>query len=304
MDGTSRSSARISRQSSDAIVSARNMMQLFLAFFARISSQKEVIILTYHSVGSNGDFFTVDPDAFRRQMEYLRNNYSIVPLSEVVNFVKGKKEMPRRSVSITFDDGYQDFYFNVCPYFRRYKLPATVFVTTGYVGQEWPFSKHGLGMLTWNEIEEISNNGIEIGAHTVTHPNLQEENPSKAECEIMESKREIEKHLKKNVRFLSYPFGRYTNRLLEIAENSGFEAVFGGRGTVREGSCLFVLNRVQIDRSISFLQFKAYLTKAVNWTKKIEKTGRILLRRPAVNCLSYDDDSSQSVNPRKSKLQS
>lgn len=282
MDGTSRSSARTSRQSSDAIVFARNMMHLFLAFFARIGSQREVIILTYHSVGSNGDFLTVDPDAFRRQMEYLRNNYSIVPLSEVVNFVKGKKETPGRSVSITFDDGYRDFYFNVYPYFRRYKLPATVFVTTGYVGQEWPLGKHGLEMLTWNEIEEISNNGIEIGAHTVTHPNLQEENPSKAEYEIMESKREIEKHLKKKVRFLSYPFGRYTNRILEIVENSGFEAVVGGRGTVHEGSYLFVLNRVQVDRSLSFLQFKAHLTKAVDWSREIEQTIRILLGRHQV----------------------
>jgi len=255
------------------------MLHLFMAFFARISSQIMVIILTYHSVGSNGDFLTVDPNGFRRQMEYLRNDYSIVSLSEVVDFVKGRKQMPSRSVSITFDDGYRDFYLNVYPYFRRYKLPATVFVTTGYVGQDWPLGKHGLEMLTWNEIEEISNNGIEIGAHTVTHPNLQEENPSKAEYEIMESKREIEKHLKKSVRFLSYPFGRYTNRILEIAKNSGFEAVVGGRGTVHEGSHLFVLNRVQIDRSISFLQFKARLTKAADWSREIEKSIRILLGR-------------------------
>lgn len=279
----SRSRTTISNNISDNMITARNAVHVLLAFFASVSPQKEVIILTYHSVGSNGDFYNVDPDAFSRQMEYLRNNYSIVPLSEVVDFAKGTKEMPRRSVSITFDDGYRDFYSNVYPYFRKYELPATIFVTTGYVGKEWAFNEYGLEMLTWDEIEEISKNNIEIGAHTVTHPSLQEENRLKAEYEIIESKREIETHLKKRVRFFSYPFGRYTDRILEIAKNSDFEAVVGGRGTVHKGSCLFPLNRVQIDRSVSFLQFRARLTKAVDWSRNIEQTVGTLLGRRQVS---------------------
>jgi peptidoglycan/xylan/chitin deacetylase (PgdA/CDA1 family) len=134
-------------------------------------------------------------------------------------------------------------------------------------------------MLTWNEIEEISNNNIEIGAHTVTHPNLQEEKLSKAELEVMESKREIENHLRRVVRYFSYPFGRYTDRILEIVENSGFEAAVGGRGSVHEGSCVFSLNRVQIDRSVCFPQFTARLTKGVDWSEKIEQMIRTLLRK-------------------------
>jgi peptidoglycan/xylan/chitin deacetylase (PgdA/CDA1 family) len=229
-----------------------------------------------------GDFHTVEPKEFMRQMEYLKSNCAIVPLDEVLECI-GKEGRPaRRIVSITFDDGYQDFYMNVYPFLRKHKLPATVFVATGYVGKEWPFVENHPKMLTWEQIEEISNNNIEIGAHTVTHPNLQKKKPEEAIHEIVKSKEEIEKHLRRTVRFFSYPFGRYTNQILEIVESAGFEAGVGGVGTVHKGSYLFTLNRVQVDRSITFVQLKAHLTKAVDWSRRIEQTTRILLRRPQV----------------------
>jgi hypothetical protein len=174
-----------------------------------------------------------------------------------------------------------------------------VFVATGYVGKEWPFGMSHPKTLTWEQIEEISNNNIEIGAHTVTHPNLQQEKPEKVEHEIMKSKEEIEKHLRRTVRFFSYPFGKYTNQILKIIENAGFEAGIGGLGTVQKSSCLFTLNRVQVDRSITFLQFKARLTKAVDWSGKIEQIVRTVLRRPTVNRLSYGGKNAQPMKQKK-----
>lgn len=260
----------------------RNFLCLALSFFPMLLSQKEIVILTYHSVSLDSGFHTVEPKDFIRQMEYLKSNYAIVSLAEVLDCI-GKEGRPaRRMVSITFDDGYQDFYLNVYPFLRKHKLPATVFVATGYVGKEWPFVESHPKILTWEQIEEISNNNIEIGAHTVTHPNLQQKKPEEAIREITKSKEELEKHLRRTVRFFSYPFGRYTNQILEIVDNAGFEAGVGGGGTVQEDACLFTLNRVQVDRSITFLQFRAHLTKAVDWSRKIEQTTRILLRRPQV----------------------
>jgi peptidoglycan/xylan/chitin deacetylase (PgdA/CDA1 family) len=275
---------------------AWNSLCLALSLFPALLSQKEIVILSYHSVGLDSDFRTVEPKDFIRQMEYLKSNYAIVPLAEVLECI-GKEERPaRRMVSITFDDGYQDFYLNVYPFLRKNKLPATVFVATGYVGKEWPFVESHPKILTWEQIEEISNHNIEIGAHTVTHPNLQQEKPEKVEHEIMKSKEEIEKHLRRTVRFFSYPFGSYTNQIVEIVENAGFEAAVGGLGTIQESASLFTLNRVQVDRSISFLQFKAHLTKAVDWSGKIEQTVKTLLRRPTVNRLSYGAKNAQLSN--------
>jgi peptidoglycan/xylan/chitin deacetylase (PgdA/CDA1 family) len=137
-------------------------------------------------------------------------------------------------------------------------------------------------MLFWSEILEIAGNNIEIGAHTITHPNLQEEDSEEAEYEIVKSKSKLEERLRKTVRFFSYPFGRHNHQIREIVRDSGFEGAVGGTGTLSTGSCVFALNRVQIDRSISFLQFRVHLTKAADWSREIEQTIRALLRRRQV----------------------
>jgi len=256
----------------------RDIMYLVFAFFSKLSLQREIVILMYHSVNSINDFHAVDPAEFRRQIEYLKRNYTIVSLNEMVDFVKGKRNLPRKSVAITFDDGYHDCYLNVYPYFRKNKLSATVFVTTEYIGKEWPLSNHHPKMLTWKEIEEMSKNNIEIGAHTATHPSLQETSLKEAENEILRSKKEIEKHIKKNVNYFSYPFGRYTPKIGDVVESSGFKAALGGEGTIRKDTQIFFLNRIQVDSSVSFMLFKARLTKAVDWLEKLEQLPRKYLK--------------------------
>lgn len=257
----------------------RNCTRLVLAFFAKISLQQETVILTYHSVASNCDFYGVDPDAFRQQMDYLRKNYSIFSLAEISNLIKTKGKMPKKSVSITFDDGYHDFYINAYPYFKKYRLPATVFVATKYVGQTWPFSKNNSRILLWKEIAEIARNNIEIGAHTVTHTNLQEKRPEETKYELIASKKEIERHLNREVGFFSYPFGRYTWQTIAAVKDCGFEGAVGGRGSVQKSLSLFALKRVQIDSSLSFLQFVASLTKAVDWLRIIEGSFKSMFRK-------------------------
>ncbi len=257
----------------------RNSLCLTLSFFPTLLSQKEIVILTYHSIGSDNGFYTVRPNDFLRQMEYLSDNCVVVPLAELLEYVDKERNPEERIVSITFDDGYQDFYLNAYPFLRRHNLPATVFIATGYVGGRWPFVQSHPKMLTWKQIEEISNNNIEIGAHSVTHPNLQEESSDKIEFEITESKQEIERHLRKTVQFFSYPSGRYTSKITQTVEHAGFKAGVCGGGTVQKGSRLFNLSRVQVDSSITFLHYRAQLTKAADWSRKIELSARILLRK-------------------------
>lgn len=253
-------------------------MLLIFAFFSELSFQKANIILVYHSVGSNRSFYNVELEDFIRQIEYLKKKYSIVSLDDIVSFVRNGKETSGKLVTITFDDGYQDFYLNIYGYLRKNKLPAIVFVATGYVGKEWPFGEDQLKMLKWNEIEEISKNNIEIGAHTVTHPNLQELELKEAEKEILKSKEQIEKHIKRRVKYFSFPFGRYSQKIIDKARDLGFEAVLCGEGTVQKELNPFVLKRIQIDSSTSFLLFKAKLTRAIDWYNTFERIMKEFLR--------------------------
>jgi peptidoglycan/xylan/chitin deacetylase (PgdA/CDA1 family) len=241
-------------------------------------SRSENVILTYHSIGFDGIFDTVELKDFIRQLDYLKKNYMIVPLVEMLKCIGARATHAKRMVSITFDDGYQDFYQVVFPLLRKNNLPATVFVATDYVGKEWPFVSNHPKMLTWEQINEISNNNIEIGAHTLSHPNLQKKRLEDADCEIRKSKEEIEKHIDRRVNFFSYPFGRCRPEIVDIVKSAGFKGGVGGKGTIQKDAQIFVLNRIQVDSSISFMLFKARLTKAVDMIAMIEEPAQKLLK--------------------------
>ncbi|MCW3975976.1 MAG: polysaccharide deacetylase family protein [Candidatus Bathyarchaeota archaeon] len=242
-----------------------------LYLISRIKKEREIIILTYHSVGSNNAFYTVHPREFIKQMDYLRKNYHIVTLDEIVKFIHKKIDLPKKTVAITFDDGYLDNYINAYPYFKKYKIPAMIFITTGYLQKRVLLYNIPLKTLSWNEIKEISRNNINIGAHTITHPDLQKIDLVKANIEILKSKEEIEKKIGRQVNYFAYPFGRYRQEIIDIIKSIGFKAAFTSeRGLIRQGDDLFRINRVTIDSSITFLMFKARLTKAIEWYAKIE----------------------------------
>ena len=250
--------------------SAKNTLNLIFAFFAKLAVQEEIAVLMYHSVDLTSNVHSVDPKEFTRQIEYLRKNYAIVSLNEMADFARGSRKAPRKAVAVTFDDGSQDLYLSVYPYFRKNKLPATVFISTGYVGKQWPFYVNPQKMLGWNEIEEMSRNNFEIGAHTVHHQDLRNMSLEEALKEISESKIEIENHIKKSVNFFSYPFGSYTPEVVNVVKSLGFKSAVGGSGTISINPQIFNLNRIQVDRSISFTVFIARLTKAFDLTMKLE----------------------------------
>jgi len=246
---------------------------------SKATLQKEISVLVYHSVDLNNAFHTVHPKEFEKQMEYLRKNYSVVSLDDMVDFVKGRKNLPEKAVAVTFDDGFYDNYSNVYPYFRKYKLPAAIFLITGYCGRETCLDDVPLKMLSWNEIREMSQNDIGIGAHTITHPNLQETNLEEAKKEILGSKEEIEKKTGENVYYFAYPFDRYRNEIIDLVRISGFKGAFDGNGSIRKGANPFLLNRISIDSSITFMMFKTRLTRAVDWYRKTEQIAKTMLNR-------------------------
>jgi peptidoglycan/xylan/chitin deacetylase (PgdA/CDA1 family) len=243
-----------------------------LACFSKLSLQQERAILMYHSIASNEEFLSVDPRKFDLQVNYLRENYTIVSLEEMAACLRNMKKLPSKAVAITFDDGYEDCYLNAFPYLRDYNLPATVFVSTAYVGKEWPFARCRIKMLTWKEIEDMSKNNIEIGAHTVRHLDLKKVDSKTARDEVAESKKQIEAHIKKTVTQFSFPFGRCSPKTIDLVKSLGFKIIVGDLGnaeaaTPPNGN---VLKRIQVDSSMSPVLFKALLTNANYWLRQLE----------------------------------
>ena len=116
-------------------------------------------------------------------------------------------------------------------------------------------------MLGWDEVREISNyKNIEIGAHSVSHPYFNLISNNELRNEVINSKKILEKNIKKPITHFSYPKG-YTNReIIEIVRNSGYKtAMTTNFGYVNEGDNPYALNRILIHKKQSFNDFTAFL---------------------------------------------
>ena len=117
-------------------------------------------ILMYHHVTDRDEVFLphVTARVFGGQMEYLKREYRVRGLDELVEMVKRGEKIPARSVAITFDDGYEDVYRNALPVLKRYDLPATVFVSTGSIDSDRLPWTDELGFI----FKETAATGLEI----------------------------------------------------------------------------------------------------------------------------------------------
>ena len=106
-------------------------------FTIRSSPRESCLILIYHRVHREARPFSIEttsPEAFRGQMEHVARNFHVLPLGEMVRRLGSGEPIPRRSIAITFDDGYEDNYTEAYPILRELGLPATIFLTTGCIG--------------------------------------------------------------------------------------------------------------------------------------------------------------------------
>lgn len=214
----------------------------------------------YHSIGYNKTFFTVKPENFRKQMEWLYwNKYKVVSLKELADIIGNKKDSPKKTVVLTFDDGFEDNYFEAFPILKKYNFPATSFLATDFIGKEKKSESTGISIktLSWPQIKEMHDSGlIDFEPHTCSHRELSGITPEEAKNEILNSRRIIEEALTKKCYFFAYPRGKYNQETIDILENSGFlAAVTVNPGRARKASDLLELPRQSIDSMTGGLQF-------------------------------------------------
>lgn len=239
-----------------------------LAFWCGISNKYVVPIVMYHHVGyaQKPDKNTVSPEIFESQIAFLKKNkYRVIPLGEVVMAIKEKRNLPKQSVVITFDDGYEDNYTNAFPILKQYGFPATIFVITDIIGTS--------GQLTIGQMKEMLNTGIEMASHTQGHPYLPEQSSERQKKEIFESKRVLQESLGIPVRHISYPSGGFNEQIKTFVKEAGYEgACTTNRGFARLNEDEYELKRIRLsnqDNKELFLWFKLsgyynFFRKSVN----------------------------------------
>ncbi len=233
--------------------------------------KKKVPILMYHSISdiANPRFrqFTVSPTLFAEQMAYLRQ-HAYTPIT-VTQFMRalfpGETALPDRPVVLTFDDGFADFFKDALPVLKRYNFTATLYVSTAFIEGTSRWMRHEREtarlMLTWKQLAEISKSGIECGAHSHSHRQLDTLPNPVARDEILQSKRLLEDHLGQEIFSFAYPYGYYTARIRQLVREVGYASACAVRHAMSsETDDPFSLARLMVRADTTIKEFAALLT--------------------------------------------
>jgi len=213
-------------------------------------------ILLYHQIGENPtDDTNLDcfcsKTQFYHQMDFLKHSdYTVIPLSKAIDLAFNTKEIDRNYIVLTFDDGCEKFYDTTFPILNSFNFPVTVYPITGFIGDfvtlNGKFYKH-LKILSEKMLIELSNEGVEIGAHTIKHFKLTQITKSEAEYQIKYCKVYLEQLLGKKIDSFSYPHGDYNNETIRIVEKSGYtNALTCKSGSVHDSQSIFEIPRKYI----------------------------------------------------------
>ncbi|HJN07239.1 MAG: polysaccharide deacetylase family protein [Pirellulaceae bacterium] len=227
-----------------------------------------VMILFYHRIADHGaNGWSMPFATFAHQMRWLRHNFDLVSLEEAQRRVAiGKND--RSAVAVTFDDGYAENCERALPLLLEQRIPVTYFVASQHILEGRPFPHdvadgRPLPANTVDQLRELIDAGVEIGAHTRTHPDLGAiQDPAILFDEMAVCRNELEDALQCPIRYFSFPYGLHQNLsgpAFAMAREIGFAAVCSAYGGYNfPGDDAFHLQRIHADPDI--IRLKNWLT--------------------------------------------
>lgn len=189
--------------------------------------------LMYHHVQSpeqaktrNQVTLSVRTEDFRAQMQYLKDrNYTIVSMQDLLNFFEQGIKPPSKSVLLTFDDGYNDFYLDAYPILREFNYPATVFVPTGLM--------NNVGYLYWDKMSEMAAGRILFANHTWSHKNIKTKEDV-LKMEISTADVQLNEKGLNTPKVFAYPYGLESGPAISFLQGLNYKLAF----TTRYGGTL------------------------------------------------------------------
>lgn len=224
-------------------------------------------ILTFHAIDDRPSVISFPPALFERSMTRLyHDGYRTVGLSELAGWLCRGSSFPERSFVITFDDGYRSVYDEAFPILQRLGFSATVFLSVGQNSERadstrLPSMCERL-MLSWREIKEMHQSGIEFGGHTLTHPDLTRLPAELLEAEVIGGRRVIEDALGSKVDTFAYPLGRYNERCRKLVSRHFVCACSDRLGLLHKTSDAYAMERVDSYYLRNLSLFSAFHTKS------------------------------------------
>lgn len=231
----------------------------------------EVVVLMYHSVGPGNWQFTIKPEIFRWQIEYLKDSgYSFISASELLSILKNHAPVPKRAVLLTFDDGYRDFKEYALPVLKEFNLPSIVFVHTNRSSDTL---NNSLSLLNWVDIREIKQHRVEIGNHSNSHPDLKTLSSEELRSDIKKAESVFLNEISEQPRFFAFPGGRYNQNVVDCLRENNYEMAFTiNPWLIKKEDDRLRLPRVGIIRETGQIEFMVRTTRANDWYQNIVKT--------------------------------
>jgi peptidoglycan/xylan/chitin deacetylase (PgdA/CDA1 family) len=226
----------------------------------RSGSRLKQLVLCYHAVSDTWpDPLAVGTSAFERQIRSLvGRGYRPVTAEEAL-VSRG------RVLHVTFDDAYRNVQ-SVLPALERLQVPATVFACSDFATDGRPLAVpelaaraagyHGeITTMDWDALRALSERGVEVGSHTVSHAHLTQLSDQELAGELRNSRERIETELSRPCRFIAYPYGENDERVRRAAQAAGYMAGYSLRAT-GEPDDLYGLPRVDVYRGDGTLRFR------------------------------------------------
>lgn len=253
-----------------------------------------VPILMYHSISNDAEprlspYYKVNtsPTVFREHIGFLaKQNYRSIDLMKVIDLSKQGTPLPEKSVVITFDDGFRNFYTDAFPVLQQYGFSATVFLPTAFIQNTRQVFKEK-ECLTWAEVRELRQCGVLFGSHTVTHPRLVDLSWNEIKRELYASKQELEQRLGESISTFAYPYAfpqadqQYMRGIKTLLAESGYKCCATTEiGRVKRSDDPFRLKRLPVNSLDDPVFFKAKLNGGYDWLAHLQTILKQIKKQP------------------------
>ncbi|AQP53072.1 hypothetical protein CBF34_02835 [Vagococcus penaei] len=224
-----------------------------------LSSETEIAfpILMYHSLttSTDGNTLKVPPAEFKEHLKWLKDNgYYTLSTEEAYLVLTEQKKPADKIVWITLDDGYLNNFEAGFPALKENNQHATINYITSKMGSDNYFNL--------DQMKEMADSSIiDIQSHTVNHLELNTLSDEQIKTELTDSMAFLNKNLDQQTLMICYPVGRYDERVVQIAQETGYKlALTTEPGLARQSDGLFALKRVRINPGLSGEMFGQTIT--------------------------------------------
>jgi len=230
------------------------------------NNDAQAVIFMYHRFGEPRYPSTnVTIEQFESQLDFFENNnFSILPVSEIIEALQQNKPLPEKTVAITIDDAYLSVYENAYPRLKAKGYAFTVFIATDGIDQGNP------AYMTWSQIQKMQKSGVQFANHSTRHDYLtrrvqgesMDQWKDRIKKDISTAEKRIEEKLGQVSALFAYPYGEYNLELMQIIADLGYTAFGQHSGGVNALSDRRALPRFPVAEA--YADMKSFRTKALS----------------------------------------